>query len=1003
MSSERIQIEVRQDGAQVVKRSLDDIGQAATGAERAVTVLKGVLATLAVQQIIKVGDEYANLQNKIRSVSTSLSNAAGITQRLYDVAQRSRSSIDGVVEAYFTLDVALSKYGVTQDEVATTVETLSKAFTAFGTNTEAAKLALVQLGQGFSKNRLETQDLKSVLQSAPPLIEILARNLEISGASTEQLRFKLLKMAEEGKITGVVMLKAIGQMRTEIEDKFGKSIKTIDQAVTVFANNFKRAVGEILVNSGFTETISNGLLTMADNMNLVIDAVTTAATFFGVLLVATKGAAIAVGLFNAVLAVNPIVLAVAALAAGAVAVYKFTTAVNDSGDALKAQGKEGALLFDAQTKGILGLSGLRKKAIDQTKADAETLKQARINAEPKVSFEVQKYLDDLQRENDIILTLGDSYDIAKAKIQAFKAKGQQDLTKEESAQVAIKKQANLELEREKQTVQEIVGPYTEYQNKLTALAAALKGGFIDLQQYAKGVDDAKIAVDKFANAKTFSAGVEEGLKRELAILKQTGDQYTINKELLALYNQKGSELTQLEKDRYSVLIQNRLEMERYKALVEGINKPQVDLVQGTKAITQALKDQAITSRQAALALEDLQLAAAKDSNRKNFTDTFVDQTKREIEVLKQSGDAYTVAQGLLGLYNQKGSELTAGQKELFGSLIQNKIEIERQKTLVDAIVGPFREYEANIRSLTAAYAGGKIEAAQFNEAIAQQELTLQRVKAQQATTFGEGFTAQLRIMTLETRNATAALGKDFAQIFGPGGTLSKGIGDAIAQSIVFGKSFKESIRGIAQTILSQLISAIAQIGINMLIQGVIGQGIQAASTAGTVASGAAITAAMTPAAAMTTLATAGTNTVGLSAILPGIFSLFTSFLGGFREGGYTGPVGVNEIAGLVHGQEFVMNATATAKHRGTLEALNAGKDPATFVAPSATPPVSISITNEIPEAAYEVRQLNEQEIEIVARRVLRREAADVIANDLRNPNSRTSKSLSSNTTANRRR
>ncbi|UAG58576.1 putative tape measure protein [Pseudomonas phage Kaya] len=32
---------------------------------------------------------------------------------------------------------------------------------------------------------------------------------------------------------------------------------------------------------------------------------------------------------------------------------------------------------------------------------------------------------------------------------------------------------------------------------------------------------------------------------------------------------------------------------------------------------------------------------------------------------------------------------------------------------------------------------------------------------------------------------------------------------------------------------------------------------------------------------------------------------------GFKSGGYTGSMGVNEVAGVVHGQEFVMNASAT--------------------------------------------------------------------------------------------
>lgn len=46
---------------------------------------------------------------------------------------------------------------------------------------------------------------------------------------------------------------------------------------------------------------------------------------------------------------------------------------------------------------------------------------------------------------------------------------------------------------------------------------------------------------------------------------------------------------------------------------------------------------------------------------------------------------------------------------------------------------------------------------------------------------------------------------------------------------------------------------------------------------------------------------------------------------GFASGGYTGNGGVGEPAGVVHGQEFVMNAAATRQNRSTLEAMNAGR------------------------------------------------------------------------------
>lgn len=62
---------------------------------------------------------------------------------------------------------------------------------------------------------------------------------------------------------------------------------------------------------------------------------------------------------------------------------------------------------------------------------------------------------------------------------------------------------------------------------------------------------------------------------------------------------------------------------------------------------------------------------------------------------------------------------------------------------------------------------------------------------------------------------------------------------------------------------------------------------------------------------------------------------------GYDAGGYTGSAARGAVAGLVHGQEFVVNAAATARHRALLEAINDNRMPGYadggFVQPIASP------------------------------------------------------------------
>lgn len=62
----------------------------------------------------------------------------------------------------------------------------------------------------------------------------------------------------------------------------------------------------------------------------------------------------------------------------------------------------------------------------------------------------------------------------------------------------------------------------------------------------------------------------------------------------------------------------------------------------------------------------------------------------------------------------------------------------------------------------------------------------------------------------------------------------------------------------------------------------------------------------------------------------GLNVLFHSLVG-FREGGYTGDHGTGDVAGVVHGREFVSTAETTAKYRPLLEHLHRGGDLSDYV------------------------------------------------------------------------
>ena len=112
-------------------------------------------------------------------------------------------------------------------------------------------------------------------------------------------------------------------------------------------------------------------------------------------------------------------------------------------------------------------------------------------------------------------------------------------------------------------------------------------------------------------------------------------------------------------------------------------------------------------------------------------------------------------------------------------------------------------------------------------------------------------------------------------------------GNALTGILTGSMSVSEALRSIGSNILSSVINAFVQMGIQWAQSVIMGQAGMAAASAATIAQAAAISAAMAPAAAMTSLATAGTNSApamaGMSATVGLAKTL--SIAGALKNGG----------------------------------------------------------------------------------------------------------------------
>lgn len=162
-------------------------------------------------------------------------------------------------------------------------------------------------------------------------------------------------------------------------------------------------------------------------------------------------------------------------------------------------------------------------------------------------------------------------------------------------------------------------------------------------------------------------------------------------------------------------------------------------------------------------------------------------------------------------------------------------------------------------------------------------------------------------------------------------TLQDGITDSLYQAIWSSESLGDTLSNLAMVVREQLVKGLIDMGVQFAITAakeialtkMVGMvkrteiaTTAAAANAATVSTGAvqATTAATTAAAWSPAALAASVGSFG-SAAFVGLAALIaiTAAFKGFRKGGYTGGGGVDDVAGVVHGQEFVFDAESTAR------------------------------------------------------------------------------------------
>lgn len=314
MVAENIDIRIREDGARVVRRSIEDIGDAGTKSANGIDMLKralaGISAGLALREFTQMLDVTTNINNRLRLVTSTTAELNAVYDELLNISNETRTSIADNADIFGRLAIATESLGLTYREQLDLTKQLNQALIISGASAQEGGAALRQLGQALGAGKLSGDEFVSVNENLPRVMQAVADSMGVT-------RGELKELSKEGKITAEVLVEAMSKASGDLALEFAKIAPTISGAFTVLNNAALNFIRDFNEGTAVGEIFANTILFVAQNFEVFA----AGAAALGIILVGTVIPALLA--MTAAMLANPIGLIAVSIAAAVVALSIF--------------------------------------------------------------------------------------------------------------------------------------------------------------------------------------------------------------------------------------------------------------------------------------------------------------------------------------------------------------------------------------------------------------------------------------------------------------------------------------------------------------------------------------------------------------------------------------------------------------------------------------------------------------------------------------------------------
>ena len=196
-------------------------------------------AALSIKNIIGLADAMTQTEARLNLITGDLEKTAALQDQIMASANRSRASYQSTADAVAKMGIMAKDAFNNTDELVAFTELINKQFTIAGASVAGQEAAMMQLTQAMASGVLRGEELNSIFEQAPTIIQTIADHL---GVSVGEIR----AMAAEGQITAQVVKDAMLSSADEINAQFSAIPYTFSQVWTMMQNILLEAFGPLI-------------------------------------------------------------------------------------------------------------------------------------------------------------------------------------------------------------------------------------------------------------------------------------------------------------------------------------------------------------------------------------------------------------------------------------------------------------------------------------------------------------------------------------------------------------------------------------------------------------------------------------------------------------------------------------------------------------------------------------------------------------------------------------